>query len=175
MNQISHHAKGERRWRATDGYAWLDSFNDRGNAFAAGRYSIGGSVELIDVDHEEAELYRCAEAIFADQRIAAPATRTMCAHDAAHGHGDGGRRWHDPGDIWTRNYAFHELGRGVLCVYLGARMVCGMQLTGRETCRRSHAAEQARMHDIIVQHEKRLESRSDHVQTSEPGMSRLHS
>lgn len=34
-------------------------------------------VELIDVDHEEAELYRCAEAIFADQRIAAPATRTM--------------------------------------------------------------------------------------------------
>mgnify|MGYP001507608442 FL=1 len=46
---------------------------------------------------------------------------------------------------------------------------------GRVTCRRSHAAEQARMHDIIVQHEKRLESRSDHVQISEPGMSRLHS
>ena len=132
-------------------------------------------VVLIDVDHEEAELYRCAEAIFADQRIAAPATRTMCAHDAAHGHGDRGRRWHNPGDIWTRNHAIHELGRGVLCVYLGARMVCGMQLTGRETCRRSHAAERARMHDIIVQHEKRLESRSDHVQTSEPGMSRLHS
>ena len=86
-------------------------------------------VELIDVDHEEAELYRCAEAIFADQRIAAPATRTMCAHDAAHGHGDRGRRWHDPGDIWTRNHAIHELGRGVLCVYLDSRMVCGIQLT----------------------------------------------
>ena len=86
-------------------------------------------VELIDVDHEEAELYRCAEAIFADQRIAAPATRTMCAHDAAHGHGDRCGRWHDPGDIWTRSYAIHELGRGVLCVYLDSRMVCGIQLT----------------------------------------------
>lgn len=84
---------------------------------------------LIRIEHEKADVCRCAEAIFADQRIAAPATHTMCAYDAAHGHGDRRGRWYDPGDIWSRNYAIHELVRWILCVYLGFGMVCGMQLT----------------------------------------------
>lgn len=148
MNKISHHVAGASR--GCHGLWTYSGIHPMAEASSSRLVDIPLDVRvcvLTRIEREKADFFRCTEAIFADQRAAAPATHTMCAYDAAHGHGDRRSRWYDPGNIWTRDYAIHELVRCVLRVYLSFGVVSGMQLTptGRRVVDRTPQSRRACM------------------------------